>query len=74
MELPDFELKRPLFLEALFALGFFLFIPLLRFDNLLFFFGGYYMDFYAYPEVIDITAEISYALGSLAFLLPVLII
>ena len=32
------------------------------------------MDFYAYPEVIDITAEISYALGSLAFLLPVLII
>ena len=32
------------------------------------------MDFYAYPEVIDITAEIAYALGSLVFLLPVLII
>ena len=38
------------------------------------FFVGDYVDFYAYPEVIDITAEIAYALGSLVFLLPVLII
>ena len=38
------------------------------------FFVGDYMYFYANPEDIDITAEIAYALGSLVFLLPVLII
>ena len=64
-----------IFLKELFVLAFFLFSPLLRFDNLFgCFFVGDYVDFYAYPEVIDITAEIAYALGSLVFLLPVLII